>query len=160
MKKLISLLLIALLAVSFVFAQGSNETGSAKAEKITLKFALQNGQNHPLCQGVAKMAELINEKSEGRITVELFYSGALGNKPSTVQGLQTGTIDCAMLMGGVIADYGASTLKVFTLPYLFNSVEHARAFEKSEYGRADFDTVHSSGSKMVCVGAYQESARN
>ena len=160
MKKLISLLLIALLAVSFVFAQGSNETGSAKAEKITLKFALQNGQNHPLCQGVAKMAELINEKSEGRITVELFYSGALGNKPSTVQGLQTGTIDCAMLMGGAIADYGASTLKVFTLPYLFNSVEHARAFEKSEYGRAVFDTVQSSGSKMVCVGAYQESARN
>ena len=160
MRKTISLLLIVLVAVSSVFAGGASETGYSSTDKITLKFALQNGQTHPLCQGVAKMAELISEKSDGRITVELFYSGALGDKASTVQGMQTGTIDGAMLMGGVIADYGATELKVFTLPYLFESVEQARAFEKSEYGQAVFETVQSSGSRLVCIGAYQESARN
>ncbi len=159
MKKLFIVLLVLATAFTAVFANGSSEAGAAE-QKITIKFALQNGETHPLCQGVAKMAELIEQKTDGRITVQLFYSGALGNKPSTVQGLQTGTIDAAMLMGGVIADYGPEQLKVFTLPYLFDSVAHARAFEKSEAGQALFDSVQSSGSKIVCVGAYQESARN
>lgn len=159
MKKIILAVLIALVVMGFVFANGASEASSAE-QKIVLKFALQNGQAHPLCQGVAKMAELIEQKSNGRITVELFYSGALGNKQATVQGLQTGTIDAAMLMGGVIADYGADVLKVFTLPYLFESVAQARAFEKSEYGKAIFESVQSSGSRIVCLGSYQESARN
>lgn len=146
----------------------SSKTDAAEAdsketpagESYTLKFALQNGETHPLCQGVAKFGEILEEKSEGRIKLELFYSGTLGDKASTVQGMQTGTIDAAMLMSGVIADYGCDELGVFTLPYLFDSVAHARAFEKGGDGKALLDTVQSSGSSMVCVGAYQESARN
>lgn len=129
-------------------------------ESYTIKFALQNGETHPLCQGVAKFGEILEEKTDGRIKVELFYSGTLGDKASTVQGMQTGTIDAAMLMSGVIADYGCEELGVFTLPYLFDSVAHARAFEESDAGKALLDTVQSSGSSMVCIGAYQESARN
>ena len=110
------------------------EKAAADGDPYVLKFALQNGENHPLCQGIAKFGEILEEKSEGRIKLELFYSGALGDKATTVQGLQTGTIDGAMLMSGVIADYGCDRLGVFTLPYLFDSVAHARAFEKGEDG--------------------------
>lgn len=134
--------------------------GAAKDGNYVLKIALQQGDKHPLCQSVAKFGELLEQKSEGHIKLELHYSGALGDKASTVQGLQTGTIDGCMLMSGVIADYGCDDLRVFSLPYLFDSTEHARAFEKSDAGRALLDTVESSGSQLVCVGAYQESARN
>lgn len=147
-------------------AAGTSEDGTkveseaSAGESYTFKFALQNGENHPLCQGVAKFGEILEEKSDGRMKLELFYSGTLGDKASTVQGMQTGTIDAAMLMSGVIADYGCDELGVFTLPYLFDSVDHARAFEKSSQGKELLDTVQSSGSSMVCIGAYQESARN
>lgn len=144
-------------------SDAASEASSEEApsgDNYTLKFALQNGENHPLCQGIAKFGKILEEKSDGRFKLELFYSGSLGDKATTVQGLQTGTIDAAMLMSGVIADYGCDGLGVFTLPYLFDSVEHARAFEKSPEGQALLDTVQSSGSSMVCVGAYQESARN
>lgn len=136
------------------------QTEAPAGESYTFKFALQNGENHPLCQGVSRFGEILEEKSGGRMKLELFYSGTLGDKASTVQGMQTGTIDAAMLMSGVIADYGCDTLGVFTLPYLFDSVAHARAFEKGDQGKALLDTVQSSGSSMVCIGAYQESARN
>lgn len=141
-------------------AETKTQAETPSGESYTFKFALQNGENHPLCQGVAKFGEILEEKSGGRMKLELFYSGTLGDKPSTVQGMQTGTIDAAMLMSGVIADYGCDELGVFTLPYLFDSVAHARAFEKSDQGRALLDTVQLSGSSLVCVGAYQESARN
>ena len=123
-------------------------TGIASAKEknnITLKFELKNGEKHPLCQSIAKFGQILSEKSGGRIVLNIYYSGTLGDKPSTVQGLQTGTIDMAMLMSGVIADYGCDDLKVFTLPYLFDNVAHARAFEKSKEGKALLDSVHASG---------------
>ncbi|MDD7201019.1 MAG: TRAP transporter substrate-binding protein [Sphaerochaetaceae bacterium] len=162
MKKLLLVVSALALAGGCLFANGNSEVASStlNSKPVVLKFALQNGENHPLCQGVAKFADLVKEKSDGRISFQLFYSGALGSKTATVQGMQTGTIDGGMLMGGVIADYGPDKLKVFTLPYLFDSVDQARAFEKSADGRALLDTVQSSGSKMVCIGVYQESARN
>lgn len=141
-------------------ADAETQENTSAGESYTFKFALQNGENHPLCQGVARFGEILEEKSGGRMKLELFYSGTLGDKASTVQGMQTGTIDAAMLMSGVIADYGCDQLGVFTLPYLFDSVAHARAFEKSQQGKALLDTIQSSGSSMVCVGTYQESARN
>lgn len=173
MKRIITLALTLVFALSMTAcgaapaSQAPNEssakTSSAstgEGEKYVLKFALQNGENHPLCQSVAKFGEILSEKTNGRITLELYYSAALGDKATTVQGMQTGTIDGAMLMSGVIADYGCDQLRVFTLPYLFDSVAHARTFEKSDAGKDLLGTVQSSGSKMVCVGAYQESARN
>lgn len=178
MKRFLALALSAALALSMTACGGSTSTSTSTAssgsesqaasgstaaasgDSYVLKFALQNGETHPLCQGVAKFGEILAEKTDGRITLELYYSGALGDKATTVQGMQTGTIDGAMLMSGVIADYGCDDMRVFTLPYLFDSVAHARAFEASENGQALLDTVQSSGSKMVCIGTYQESARN
>lgn len=156
MKKLLAMSLALVMCLA-MFAPAASASGE---DSYVFKIALQNGENHPLCQGVAKFGEILSEKTDGRLTLDLYYSAALGDKASTVQGMQTGTIDGAMLMGGVIADYGCDQMRVFILPYLFDSVAHARAFEKSEQGQALFDTVQSSGSGMVCLGAYQESARN
>lgn len=141
-------------------ASAETTTTETAGDSIVLKFALQNNENHPLCQGVAKFGEILDEKSNGRITLELYYGGTLGDKATTVQGLQSGTIDGAMLMSGVIADYGCEELGVFTLPYLFDSVEHARAFEASDDGKALLDRIQSDGTSVVCIGTYQESARN
>lgn len=171
MKRILALIMVFALALSLAACGGSASSApaasdapqsdsAASAQSYVFKFALQNGENHPLCQSVAKFGEILSEKTDGRMTLELYYSAALGDKATTVQGMQTGTIDGAMLMSGVIADYGCDDLRMFTLPYLFDSVAHARAFEKSETGKALLDTVQSSGSKMVCIGTYQESARN
>lgn len=143
-------------------AEASTETSAdaSSGDTYTFKVALQNGEQHPLSQGVAKFGDILEEKSGGRMKLDIYYSGSLGDKATTVQGLQTGTIDAAMLMGGVIADYGCDELKVFSLPYLFDSVDQARNFEKSDEGQKVLDTVESSGSGMVCIGTYQESARN
>ena len=51
----------------------SKETSAAETaasgENYVFKFALQNGENHPLCQGVAKFGEILEEKSDGRKSV-------------------------------------------------------------------------------------------
>ena len=154
------LVILLTLASQTIFAGGSKEASSSGSDEIVFRFALQYGQSHPLSMGIQRFSDLLEEKSGGRMKFQLYYSGVLGSKPSTVQGLQTGTIDAAMLMGGVIADYGAPLLRVFSLPYLFDSVDHARRFEKSENGQALFRYIQEAGTRIVCLGAYQESARN
>ena len=154
MKKLVTLLTLTVLCLSLL------TSGALAADSYVFKIALQNGETHPLCQSVAKFGEILAEKTDGRLSLDIYYSAALGDKATTAQGMQTGTIDGAMLMSGVIADYGCDQLRVFTLPYLFDSVAHARAFETGEGGKALFDSVQSSDTGIVCIGAYQESARN
>ena len=161
MKKFFIFAIVALMAVLPMFANGDSEKADAgEAKEIVFKFSFQQGQNHPLAKGIQKFGEELESRSNGQMKLKIYYSGTLGNKNVTVQGLKTGTIDCAMLMSGAIADYGAPKLKVFSLPYLFDSVEHARRFEASDAGQELFDYVQTSGSKIVCVAAYQESARN
>ncbi|MBQ8092735.1 MAG: TRAP transporter substrate-binding protein [Clostridia bacterium] len=154
MKKQLTVIALLLICLSLLTA------GAFADDTHVFKIALQNGEAHPLCQGVAKFGEILSEKTNGRLSLDIYYSGSLGDKATTAQGMQTGTIDGAMLMSGVIADYGCDQLRVFTLPYLFDSVAHARAFEKSASGKALFDLVQSSDTGIVCIGAYQESARN
>ena len=153
MKKMTAMLLAAVLCLSVCCFAGAEDSH-------VFKIALQNGEKHPLCMGVARFGEILSEKTNGRLSLDIYYSGSLGDKATTAQGLQTGTIDGAMLMSGVIADYGCDDLRVFIMPYLFDSVAHARAFEKSESGKALFNSVQASDTGIVCIGAYQESARN
>lgn len=130
------------------------------SDKIVLKVGLQNPEQHPLCQGVKEFGRILEEKSGGRISLEIYYGGQLGDKATHLQSLQTGVLDMTMIMSGVLVDYGATDLKVFTLPYLFDSVEHARAVEASDVGQNLLDSIQASGTKMVSIGVYQESARN
>ena len=46
-------------------SDAASEASSEEApsgDNYTLKFALQNGENHPLCQGIAKFGEVLEEK--------------------------------------------------------------------------------------------------
>lgn len=138
---------------------GGQETAE-NSQTLQLKIALQNEEDHPLCQGMKRFGELLEEETGGRIRLELHFGGELGDAETMVSGMQSGVLDGGMLTSGVISGYGCEKMKVFALPYLFDSVEEARRFEKSEPGEALFDQVQTSGSRMICIGAYQEGARN
>ncbi len=144
------------------YRQGSSllAENQEQSERIELQIALQNEEGHPLCQGMKKFGEILEEESGGRLALELHYSASLGDQTEAALGVQSGTIDGAMLPAGVVSDYGCEQLKVFNMPYLFDSVAHARAFEKSDSGRALLDLVQKSDSRMVCIGTYQEGARS
>jgi TRAP-type transport system periplasmic protein len=135
---------------------GNNTVSETKVFRV----GLQNPETHPLCQGIKKFGEILKTKSDGKLSLDIYYSGQLGDKSTQMQTLQTGVLDASMIMSGVLVDYGAKNLAVFTLPYLFNNVQHARATEKSPVGKKLLASIQSSGTKMIGLGYYQESARN
>ena len=60
-------------------------TGSAQdIQERTLKFPSASNKGHPQVMGVLKFAELVEEKSGGKITVKAFPGGVLGPDLQTV----------------------------------------------------------------------------
>ena len=72
-------------------------------QERTLKFPSASNKGHPQVMGVQKFAELVKEKSGGKITVKPFPGGALGPDLQTVSALQGGTVDMTVMNAGLLA---------------------------------------------------------
>ena len=74
--------------------------------------------------GLAKMGECTLAKSGGKLKINPFWDGALGNDLTATQSVRTGSIDMVITstapLVGIVPELG-----VFDLPFLFNSEEEA-----------------------------------
>ena len=110
--------------------------GSANAEikERTIRFAFQNAQEHPQGQGAKKFAELVEQKSGGKIKVRLFPSGQLGGDLQTVSSIQGGTLDMTVLNAGLLVGQ-VKEFGLFDLPFLFDSAKQADAVVDGPFGQ-------------------------
>ncbi|KQT85121.1 TRAP transporter substrate-binding protein [Aurantimonas sp. Leaf443] len=102
--------------------------GLAQAEisERTIKFAAQNSKGHPQVTGMERFAELVKEKSGGKIEVKLFPGGTLGGDVQTLASIQGGTVEMSVMNAGILS----GTIKEFgvvDLPFLFGTPEEADA---------------------------------
>ncbi|MFP6847300.1 MAG: TRAP transporter substrate-binding protein [Pseudomonas sp.] len=105
---------------------GSVVSHADEIRERTLRFAFQNVKEHPQGQGAQKFADLLSEKSGGKLKVRLFPGGTLGGDVQTVSALQGGTLDITVLNSGILAAQ-APDYAMLDFPFLFNSVEEAHA---------------------------------
>jgi TRAP-type transport system periplasmic protein len=110
--------------------------GSAHAEikERTIRFAFQNAQEHPQGQGAKKFADLVEQKSGGKIKVRLFPSGQLGGDLQTVSSLQGGTLDVTVLNAGLLSSQ-VKEFGLFDLPFLFDSGKQADTVVDGPFGQ-------------------------
>ena len=71
-----------------------------------------------------KFQELVQERSEGAITVEVFPNATLGDERTLLEGMQIGTVDMGVITNGPVANF-LEDMAVFELPFLFPSQEAA-----------------------------------
>lgn len=114
-KFLFSVVSIALLA--FV-------AGTCQAAKMNLKAGHVLAPSHPYHLGLLKFSDLVSEKTNGEITIEVFHSGQLGNEREMIEGLQLGTLDVTVVATAPLAGFSKKFL-VFDLPYIFKTPEVA-----------------------------------
>ncbi|MET3458789.1 TRAP transporter substrate-binding protein [Pseudomonas kilonensis] len=142
-------------------ATGLLLTGAAShADEIrerTLRFAFQNVKEHPQGQGAQKFADLLSEKSGGKIKVRLFPGGTLGGDVQTVSALQGGTLDITVLNSGILAAQ-APDYAMLDFPFLFNNVEEAHAVIDGPVGQKLAAQLDSKG--LVGLGYWDLGFRN
>jgi TRAP-type transport system periplasmic protein len=79
-------------------------------------------EDHPVGQGVNKFAELVAEKTEGRIELQKFGNGTLGNEPQMQSSVQGGILD---VMVGPTSNLVGSIPEylIFDLPFFYPDFE-------------------------------------
>lgn len=76
-------------------------------------------------------ADLVNERSDGRIEIEVFPSGQLGTGSELIEGAQSGSIAFTKASAAALSGF-AQAYGVFDLPYLFNNTDHFLRYLETE----------------------------
>jgi len=95
----------------------------AAADKILIRCGSIQAENFYLHQYVKKYAELVSEKTGGRVEVKLFPSSVLGNERDMIEGLRMGTLEAVLGYTAVQATI-EPRIDVLNLPYIFKDYEH------------------------------------
>jgi len=97
--------------------------GAALAQEITLRAADNQPEDYPTVVGLRVMADYLAENSDGRIQMEVFAGGQLGDERSTIEQAQLGVIDVVRTSTSPVGEFYAP-MGVFSLPYLFRDQAH------------------------------------
>ncbi len=138
-KKAISFLLLGVLlgvvltSGAFSFAGGRDTSaplvGSAKGasapapKAVVLKLSHVLDQSHPVHTAMEFMKKDLEQRSQGRVLLEIFPNGQLGSETESIEQVQRGVLamvkTSAAPLEGFIPD-----MALFSLPYLFRDEEH------------------------------------
>ncbi|WP_366924414.1 TRAP transporter substrate-binding protein [Metallumcola ferriviriculae] len=159
--------LIIVLMLSLVVAAGcgggeapSNDESAngANADKaINIKIGHVLAPTHPYQTGLEEFAKLVEEKTEGQVTVDVFHSSQLGNEREMIEALQMGTLDMALVSTAPLAGFSNEFL-VFDLPFIFDNRDNAYKVLDGEIGSGILSTLESKGIKGL--GYWENGFRN
>jgi tripartite ATP-independent transporter DctP family solute receptor len=96
-----------------------------------------------------KFKELIEQRSNGDITVQIFHSAALGNETEILQQIQMDTIQMGIITGGPFDTFDP-IVRVINYPFLFKSNEQADEILDGPLGAEILKSLEGSGFKGLC----------
>ncbi|WP_245688155.1 TRAP transporter substrate-binding protein [Salimicrobium halophilum] len=99
-------------------AQGSSEGEEGSYDPITITFSHNQPVDSPEHEGALKFKEVVEEETDGQVTVELYPALQLGSLREQVEGTQLGEIDITMQPTAVVSPF-VDDIKAVDLPYLF-----------------------------------------
>ncbi len=150
-KKFLSIILCLAMVLSMTACGGKEEapsasspsapSASAPAEKVVIKISHQNAITHPTQKGLEKFKELLEEKSGGTMSCDIYDSAVLGNDTSNLQQVIAGSLDAAMIMGADIWQGYDKRAMIENLPFMFSTYEEARGAWDGEFGQYMKDNV-------------------
>lgn len=137
-------------------------SGTSEKKTYTFKYAELNPDGHIMDECADKFAELVKAKSDGRITIEVFPAGQLGDEKTAYQSVQMGggVIDMCRGNTNSLVDFGVKKLSLFGLPFIFRDREHLWNVLNSEIGDEFLKEPQEAGTGMVGLFYLDEGSRN
>ncbi|MEW6624098.1 MAG: TRAP transporter substrate-binding protein [Bacillota bacterium] len=131
-KKVLVLLVVLMLVASFAVGCGSSggkqepakDPEPVKTEPKVIKLAHVVNEQDGFHVAAVKFKELVEERTQGQIQVELYPNAVLGDERTLIESMQVGTVDMGVITNGPIANF-LPEIAVFEMPFLFASPEEA-----------------------------------
>lgn len=117
---------LVLVTVAIMLIVGSCRKDKAKVIKFSHVGTLEDARQVT----AMKFKEIVENRSMGRIRVEVYYGAQLGGDRDAIEGVRLGTIQMTTAGAGIFANFEPK-MGITALPYLFENLEQAWAFNDS-----------------------------
>lgn len=107
-------------------------TGPVAAQDLTLRFALITAETFPYVDGAKKFKELVEERSGGKIKVNIYPGGQLGAEREINEAILEGSIQIGV-GAGAMANL-APIYNIVQVPFLIQGQKHMTAIATGEVG--------------------------
>ena len=134
-------ILVALVIAVALLGTAFSGNAQAQEKKWVAKLADILSPDHPNNRTWVYFAEKVKEKTGGRLEIQVFHSGQLGQQKDLFLGMQAGNIQMAK-MPFTIAAAWVPEAKIFDLPYLFFTREEMWRVLRGAVGKKFFDDIY------------------
>ena len=125
--------------------------------EFVLTYAENQADDYPTSQGAYKFAELVWEKTGGKVEIQVNTEGALGDEREIIRQMQFGGVDFARVSLSPLSEV-IPKLNVLQMPYLYVNSEHMWNVLEGEIGEEFLDSF--GGSYLVALSWYDAGARS
>ena len=132
------------LSVLFAALAASALLVSAASAAVTIKVGHVLNTDHSWHKNLAGFAEEVGKATEGRVAIQVYPSGQLGNEKDMVEGLTLGIIDAGLIGGGSFQSIDAK-FGIEALPYAWPTHEAAYNAFDGKIGELLFKLLDSKG---------------
>ena len=156
MKKILALVFVLALMIPCA-ALAADPNGTAE---LTLSYGDVNPFGHVIVNAAEYFRDQLYEKTNGRIWMEIYPSGQLGDDAECYQGMQMGAVDMYRGNASSLTDFGKNQISALALPYIFRDRNHFWDVCTSELGDSILANLQECGTGMVALCFLDEGARN
>jgi len=146
------------IAITGLLALGlALNAGAQDIQERTIRFGHLNNPDHPVSFGVKKFAELVAQKSAGKLKVQEFPASQLGNEMQQQSALQGGVQEMSApattSLAGIVKEFG-----MFDFPFIVGTPAQADALVDGPLGKALLAKLPEKG--LVGLGYWDLGFRN
>ncbi|AZO80875.1 C4-dicarboxylate ABC transporter [Bosea sp. Tri-39] len=98
---------------------------SAQAQNVTLRSTDIHPDGYPTIEAVKYMGQLLEQRTNGKVKINVFHSAQLGQEKDTIEQTRFGVIDINRINMAPFNNLIPAT-NVPSLPFIFRSVDHMR----------------------------------
>jgi tripartite ATP-independent transporter DctP family solute receptor len=141
-------------AVTLTLVAGS---AAAQIQERTIRVGIGLNDDHPQALAVKRFADIVGQKSGGKLKVRLFAGGTLGNDVTMISALRGGTQEMTVpdssTIVSFIKDYG-----VLNFPFTFDNEQQADAVLDGPFGQKLLAKLPEKG--LIGLGFWENGFRH
>lgn len=145
---LVVVLGLAVAAVRFSGSTNSADSSTQQGVKI-IRVGFENSASEPFGQGLVKWQQLVEEKGDGSIRIELYPDSQLGSKNKLIDSMLLGEEVVTLADGAFYADYGVRDFGIVFGPFLFDNWEQCWTLTKSDWYLSQEKELEAKGLKLL-----------
>lgn len=143
----------------YVLLEKNAAVGPDNEPEIVLGYGEVNPEGHIMTESAHYFADKVGELTGGKVIVEIYPSGQLGDDARCYRSMEMGALDLYRGNSMSLVECGNPMMSALALPYIFQDRKHFWNVCKSELGREILDNVQDC-TGMIGLAYLDEGARN